>query len=204
MEYVSQREFAKHIGRSHVWVNRLVKEGKIPSNDKGRIPLQDGLRAYEASQQPGYDANRAHGEKQRRAAKKTTRKTAAKKSAASKTLPVQTLPDDDDDAPLPSSGFVPVEKINAAYNKARLAEKTFQAKLKELEYQEAKGQLIPIDVVKSDAAHAGTEIREKLSSIGARIASICEGKTAREIEGIIDDAINEALEALHKTRFGKG
>lgn len=195
-EFVSQREFARRIGRSNVWVSRLVKEGKLPTNNKGRIPFDDGLKAYESSQRVGYDANREHGEKQRRASKAPAKKTERKTAAAKE---VETLPEDDAPALLQTN--VTESRVNAAYNKARLAEKTYQAKLKELEYKEAQGLLVPIEDIKADAAQLGSEIRERLGSIGARIAAVCEGKKAREIEGIISDAINEVLEALHKSRF---
>lgn len=206
---VSRREFAKRIGRSHVWVSRLVKEGKIPLDEKGRIPLEAGLKAYEESQSVGYDANRAHGENQRRAAaakktgnepeknveqqapKKVTHISEAKKKAESGL------------SSIPSSGGS-VEKINAAYNRARLAEKTFQAKMKELEYKEAQGLLIPLAEVEKDAQEAAASVRERLMSMAPRVAPLCEGKTAREIEPIIEDAINEALQALNKSRFAKG
>lgn len=197
-EYVSQREFGSRIGRSNVWVSRLVKEGRLPTNDKGRIPFDDGLKAYESSQRVGYDANREHGEKQRKSSKSTAKKKASNQVVAAASALT------DNDAPPLTTGNISEAKVNAAYNKARLAEKTYQAKLKELEYKEAQGLLIPIEDIKDDAAKVGSEIRERLGSVGARIASICEGKTAREIEGIIDDAINESLEALHKSRFNKG
>lgn len=193
MGYVSQREFAKHIGRSHVWVNRLVKEGRLPSNSKGQIPLEEGLQAYEASKHPGYDANREHGEKQRAAVKKK----ASKKKAAVEPVPVAETEPEISATP---TGMT-VAKVNEAYNRARLAEKTYQAKLRELEYKEASGELIPRIDVEADAAKTGAEVRERLMSVGARVAGLCEGKEPREIERIIDEAINEALEALQRSRF---
>lgn len=206
---VSRRQFAKHIGRSHVWVSRLVNEGKIPLNANGQIPLEEGLKAYEESQQVGYDGNRAHGENQRRKAaanrkgedspkkieqkapKNVTHISEAKKRADSSL------------ASVPGTGGS-VDKINAAYNRARLAEKTFQAKMKELEYKEAQGLLIPLADVEKDAQEAAAAVRERLMSMAPRIAPLCEGRTAREIEPIIEDAVNEALQALRRSRFAKG
>lgn len=193
-EYLSQRKFAEHAGVSHVWINRLVKEGKLPTNEKGRIPLTEGLKAFKASQQPGYDANREHGKAQRQAAVKPTRKAAPP--------PDPELDDNDDEPTLPSIGGS-TAGVNAAFNKARLAEKTYQAKLKQIEYQREKGELVDKDDIREDAMKTGAELREKLSAIPPRIAPLCEGLPAREIQGIIDVAINEALEALHKSRFAK-
>lgn len=189
--YVSQREFAKHIDRSHVWVNRLVKEGRLPADDKGRIPLEAGLEAYAASHTVGTSPAV-------RAAPKRAGRAAGNKGKTS--TPVDDLPGD-----LPDPGSLnSVVGLNEAYNRARTAEKTYQAKLRELEYKEASGELIPAADVKADAQKTGAEVRERLMSMPPRLAGLCEGRTAREIERIITEGINEALEALQNSRFRKG
>jgi len=206
---VSRRQFAKHIGRSHVWVSRLVNEGRLPLDEHGRIPLEEGLKAYEESQRVGYDGNRAHGENQRRqAAAKRSGKTPPKKVEQQPPKNVTHISEakkrtEKSLAAVPGTGSS-VDQINASYNRARLAEKTFQAKLKELEYKEAQGLLIPLAEVEKDAQEAAAAVRERLMSMAPRIAPLCEGRTAREIEPIIEDAINEALQALRRSRFAKG
>lgn len=195
MKYVSQREFARQVGVSHVWINRLVRDGRLPANARRQIPLEEGKKAFEASQQAGYDANREHGEAQRKAGR------AAKRPQAAQQQEQDSADDDDVDMPMPTQSTSSIARVSEAFNKARLAEKTYQAKLKELEYKEARGELIPVDEVRQDAAAAGAEIRGKLAALPSRIAAQCEGKSAREIEGIIEGAINEALEALRKARF---
>lgn len=207
MSTVSQREFAKHIGRSHVWVSKLVRAGKIPLDAQGRIPLDEGLIAYEASQRVGYDGNRTHNAQQREKKPKPSGTSPAKEQPAGKASakprqPVPQLPDDDESA-IPSTGALTTAKVNEAFNRARTAEKTFQAKLKELEYKEAQDLLIKRDDVIADARHVAEELRGLLFSVGPRIAPLCEGKAAREIETIIEDAINDALTALQKSRFAK-
>src|SRR5690606_17085241 len=62
--FVSQREFAKHVGRSHVWINRLVKEGRLPSDERGRVPLEAGLRIFATLSQTVDPGVVAHNEKQ--------------------------------------------------------------------------------------------------------------------------------------------
>lgn len=204
MTLLSQREFAEHIGRSHVWVNRLIKQGKIPVVD-GKIPLEEGVKAYEASKQVGYEANRAHGEKQRQEAAKKKEKASGASSATKKKKrempPTTTIPGDDETMPM--TGNVAADKVAAAFNKAKLAEKTYQAKIKELDYKEKQGLLIAKETVEADAAQTAEELRGLMFSIPPRIAPLCEGRPAREIESIIDEAINEALGALKKSRFVK-
>lgn len=200
-KYVSQREFARHIGRSHVWVNRLVKDGRLPANNRGQIPLEQGLEAYAHTQQPGDDGRRewAEGYRKEIAAKKTAKNVAKK---AAKQAPIRERQAPVSDEPLPQvGGRLNVASVNEAFNRARLAEKTYQAKIKELEYKEASGQLIPAEAVEEDAAKTGAEVRERLLSVPPRVAGLCEGKPAREIERIIDEAINEALSTLQRARF---
>src|SRR5699024_1060807 len=64
--------------------------------------------------------------------------------------------------------------------------------------------LIPLAEVEKDAQEAPAAVRERLMSKAPRIAPLCEGRTAREIETIIEDAINESLQALRRSRFAKG
>lgn len=203
-EYVSQREFARRVNRSHVWVNRLVREGRLPANDQGQIPLTAGLEAFEHSQPAGGDGRTEYMDRQRekRAAKKAAAKKAAKKSPAKKAAAKKSAPEPETEIPATAEGMS-VARVNEAFNRARLAEKTYQAKLKELEFKEASGQLIPVEDVQADAAHTGAEVRQRLLAVPTRVAGICEGKTAREIERIIDEAINEALTALNRARFNK-
>lgn len=199
-QLLSQRAFAKHIDRSNVYVSRLVKQGKIPTVD-GKIPLEEGLAAYEASQQLGYEANREHGKKQREQAKE-------KRAGKAKTPENNLVGSDDsfempeDDEILPATGKVSVDKVTQMFNRAKLAEKTYQAKLKELDFKEKQGLLLPKEVVESDAASTAEELRGLLFAVPPRIAPICEGKPAREIEIVIENAINECLTALKKSRFG--
>lgn len=193
-EALSQRKFAELIGRSHVYINKLVKAGKLATDASGKIPIDAGLKAIEASKQPGYEENRAHAERQRQKSNPKSSAKAKGKQAESISIPA-------DDDVLPSTGTVSVDKVAAAFNRARLAEKTYEAKLKELSYKEKQGHLIQKEAVMADAANTAEELRGKLFSIAPRIAPLCEGKTAREIEGLIESEINSALTALKKSRF---
>lgn len=203
--YVSQREFARRVDRSHVWVNRLIKEGRLPANEKGKVPLDAALKIFESAFQTTNPSTAIHNEKQRKApakkasAKKApTKKAPAKKEASPKAeAPVEVVPA----APQTSEDVGRVVNINEQYSRAKLARETFNAKITELKYKEAAGVLIPIDQVHSDAAKTGAEVRERLFGIAPRVAGLCEGKTAREIERIIDEEINDALSALKRSRF---
>ena len=87
------------------------------------------------------------------------------------------------------------------YNSARTAKEIANARLKELELQELEGKLVRIEDVRADASATGAELRVKLQSIAPRIATVCEGKEARQIERIIADEINHVLEVLQQSRY---
>lgn len=208
--YVSQREFARRVDRSHVWVNRLIKEGRLPANDKGKVPLEAGLKIFESAFQTTNPSTAIHNEKQRKApAKKASAKKAPEKKSPSKKSPSKKASSPKAEAPVEvapaapqtSGDFGRVVNINEQYSRAKLARETFNAKITELKYKEAAGRLIPIEKVHSDAAKTGAEVRERLFGIAPRVAGLCEGKTAREIERIIDEEINDALSALKRSRF---
>lgn len=203
--YVSQREFARRVGRSHVWVNRLVKEGRLPANERGKIPLEAGLKIFESAFQTTDPAVAIHNEKQRNASTKKapTKKKPAKEAATKKaSRPKDKAPEEVITATTtPSADVGRVSNINEQYSRAKLARETYNAKITELKYKEAAGLLIPIEQVHSDAAKTGAEVRERLFGIAPRVAGLCEGKTAREIERIIDEEINDALSALKRSRF---
>lgn len=192
-ELLSQRKFADHVGVSHVYINKLVKQGKIPLVDK-KIPVDEGVKAYNAAQQLGYEENREHGKRQRAAAAK--KKPKAKPKEQEIELP-------DDDSSLPSTGNLSNDKVTQAFNRAKLAEKTYNAKIKELEYKEKQGLFLPKDVVDEDAASTAAEVQALLNAVAPRIAPLCEGKPARIIESLIQEGISEAIEAMKKSRFVK-
>ena len=91
--------------------------------------------------------------------------------------------------------------VTEAFNKARLAEKTYQAKLKELEYKLKRGEIVEREKVVADAQAVGAFLREQFMSIPVRYSGLLEGRTARDIEEILEDAINDALKALQKSEF---
>lgn len=152
--------------------------GRIPVLKSGKLDFDTASTAYEASKQVGREASAINGKKGHRSTEPE-------------------LPGDD--AGLAGGSTA----VAAQFNKAKTAEKVYQAKLKKLEYEEKEGSLIAKDTVADDAFLAANELRSRLFSIAPRAAPRCEGKTAREIERIIEDEINFALQALQESRFIK-
>lgn len=89
------------------------------------------------------------------------------------------------------------------YQKAKTQEKVFAAKLKQLEVKRQEGDLVPRADIIADAHRVATEVQGRLLAIPARVSPVCEGRSAREIQVIFEDAINEALEAFAKGAFNE-
>lgn len=96
------------------------------------------------------------------------------------------------------------DSVALAFNKAKLAEKTYQARLKELDYKVRTGELLEREKVDAEAAWLAEKVKSKLMAIPPRVSSMCEGRIARDIEEIISDAINDALKDLQKVKYSGG
>ena len=101
----------------------------------------------------------------------------------------------------------PVE-VAHAFSVARLLEKqvtarvkTAEMELKAIELEAKKGNFIPKEEVLADARRVASLVREKLLTIPIRYAGQLEGRTQREIEGVLDHAIDEVLQSLNESKF---
>lgn len=171
IETVNRTEFARQVGKSRQWITKKINDGTLPVDENGMIYLAEGLAIFEDM------AKRAEA-----------RKALLKKPAKNNSAPT-------------TEAMSGVMNVTAAFNKARLAEKTYQAKLKEIEYKLKKGELIESEKVRADAHATASALRSRLASIPVRISGLCEGRPAREIEEIIEDAINDALTEFQKSEF---
>ncbi len=153
---ISIRGFAREIGKSHVWVQKLIKAGVIPRNADGTIPLQQGLTAYRNHTGSSVDS------------------------------------DADESV-----------NVGMSYNKAKAAKETFTAQLRQLELKQKRGELVEKKEVELMAMNIAEKVRSKLMTVGQRVSSLCEGRTAREIEELIENEINSAMSDLRKDWFKK-
>lgn len=189
---VSVRAFAQQIGISHVAVLKRLKSGSLPRNEDGTIPLAAGLAAY-AESTKGKPARKTAAAK-----KPATKKAPAKPKAAPKkqAAPVAAIDDEPGDNLAPAIGEA--SAVATAYNKAKLAEKTYQAKLKELDFKLRKRELIPRSEVEEQVEALAVKVRGKLLAVPVRVAVMCEGRPAREIEDIFATALDEALADMQR------
>ena len=184
---VSVREFARQVGRDQALILRLLKRGVLPQNEDGTIPLADGLAAFEA-----YDTSpKNKGGRPKKGAKKENANRKDK-------LPQET------DTPQPVVSATQRKaaiSMNAAINKVKLADAAYKAKIRKQEYEVKSGELLRRDEVVAEMQWLAEQVKTKLLAIPPRISAICEGRLAREIEEIIENAINSALKELQKCKY---
>ncbi len=91
----------------------------------------------------------------------------------------------------------------AEFNTYRATEKKHVAKLREIEYLEKVGQLIPADRVKSDAQQCAAIFRMSLIGLPSKVAPLLIGiESAPEMEEVIEVKINEILKEFG-TKMGE-
>lgn len=213
---VTVREFARQIGKSHVWVLKLIKEEALPRYTDGTIPLEAGLKAYDVyletpKNKRGRPTNSSKKEKVSKRPAERVQPAKKEHSPPPVQEPVisdtqiedlEPVNEPEPEALTPkASRTKEAVNINTAMNKAKLAETTFKARLREIEYKMKSGELLPKDEVAKEAQWLAEQVKSKLMAIPPRISSMCEGRVAREIEEIITDAINNALKELQKCKY---
>lgn len=221
---VTVREFGRQIGKSHVWVLKLIKSGDLPRNADGTIPLDAGLKAFadyvSAPKKPKGrpksnptktdDSQHARGRGRPRKEKpdQTEKRPRGRpRKAPAVEMPIE-MPDETPvDNPVSDKAAEILSRkdeavsVNSSLNKVKLADMTFKAKTRELEYKEKAGDLIKKDDVAKEAQWLAEQVKSKLLAIPPRISTLCEGRVSREIEEIISDAINDALRELQKCKY---
>lgn len=192
-EYVSQREFARRVDRSPSYINRLVHNGMIPlDRERMKIPWEEGHAAFLAAAQPGYDRIREiHAEERARRENKPRKGGKEHMPRNHKSIGV-----DMGDGKLRTEA-----EVNFEYSRARAIEKTANAQIKLLELKVRKEELIEKRDVIMDAADTAAELRSLLLTIPSSVAPTCEGKSARQIEAIIEGAIVRAMQSLQNSIY---
>lgn len=181
---VTRRALAAEIGKSHVWVVKLIKEGVIPVNADGTIPHRAALEAYAAWKEGRSDSTGVAAPKRRGRPPKKQNQKKQDKPAEPQAVPMADI----DEA----------VNVGMTYNKAKAKKEAATASIRTLEYLKLKGELVEKKEVEQMAMSLAEKVRGKLMTVGVRIAGLCEGRTAREIEELIDTEINAAMADLRK------
>lgn len=179
---LSVTAMAKNLGVSRAYVRQLVDNGSFILDEHKKLSLS-ACKKFREDQK----------------AKKETATTTKAKTKAEQFLKdiANVMPEDFKnvyDAWIKQIKSDPIEVLNAA--KAYLT--VLQVKAEKIKLDELEGRLYSVERINADAEKVGAMVRSKLITIPARVATVCEGRTARDIEEIIEDEINNALDEMQK------
>lgn len=193
--YVSAREFATYIGRSNVWVSAKVKEGIFPVNQEKLLPLEQCKAIYKA-----LIAQRAIKESKESKNQESVRDKRQKKPKKPPKTDKTRIEDVDSDLNLDG---LSAEEISRKYSIAKANEKTALAGLRSLELRLKESEILERSEVEADASRTAAFMRNALLSLPARYAALVCGKTQREVQEILENAVEEVLQSLQKAEFVK-
>lgn len=180
MERISQRRYAARIGVSHVYINRLVRAGKLPVDADGQIDPEEADRMLAALREPARPSRRAV---HRDDGGLPAGKRATKPHATAQGEIVTGSPE---------RGDLPTLLL-----KTRIKSEAERGKLLELKAKVEAGRYVDADDVRVAAFNKGRLVRENLLNISGRLAPLvaAEGDERRCFE-LMDGEIRRALVEL--------
>lgn len=158
---MTQAEYAAHRGCSQPYVSKLVRAGRIPTGDKGKIDPVAADEALAASADPGSTAGAAarkaagtaRGGGKRAADAPTKRPRAPEQPGARKGADPATL------------------SANASFTAARAQRETALAKQAEADYRKSIGELVEAAAVQRAISDCAVSTRQLVMQIPNRIAT---------------------------------
>lgn len=181
---VTQLALAKNLGVSRAQVRTLIDKGIFKTDEAKRVSLSAAVEAYKQYQK-NIDQNK---------------RSKSRKAATKLIDEIKSSVDVGDDFESTYKNWLVLVENNpiAVLNAAKAYMTAVQTKQEKLKLDELEGRLYSIDRINADAEKIGLAIKSKFSSLPARIATVCEGRTARDIEEIISDEINNCFAELQK------
>jgi hypothetical protein len=189
---LTQKDYARRIGKSAQYVNKLVGTGKIVLRD-GRVDPKQADAALKAWARPGAKPNSAKSAKKRQARAKKAGKASAKKRAA--------RPHSSE----PASVETPRARVSASNSLTawRAKNEEVKAKLGELELKKAEGELLPksevLEAERWKNANIRTRFRRLARTLAPRMARIA---SASEAEAVLLEEIDLQLAELAADPLG--
>lgn len=174
MARISQRRYATRVGVSHVYINRLVREGKLPADAEGRVDPDEADRVLAAFREPA------------RSSRRTARDTGVRVPDA------ESRPRPSAATGLPERGDLPTLLL-----KTRIKSEVERAKLLELKAKVETGKYVDADEVRVAAFNQGRIVRDNLLNVAGRLAAVVAAESnERRCFDLIDEEIRQAIVAL--------
>lgn len=212
---MSQRKFAKLIGMSVGYVNKMVQQGVIPLHGpKRQIDPEEAKAALAAAADPTRDAQRQANAK-RRAEKKEP------SIFSEEVLPRESLADMTDEekaeyyrkldeekkaldklkqqAEAAGVDDLSIDTAGASLNEVKVFKELYLGKMAQLEYRRKSGELLDRTEVSREAHEAAAAVKSALMAMPHRLASrFAVMNDPRKIESVMIDEFTHALEALSR------
>ena len=205
---MSQSKFAKEIGRSRQYVNKLTQAGVIPTYDKKRVKPDEARARIKEHEDPSRDAQRAANKENRQEdlfseqnlpvasmadmsdqekSESTQEHLAALKEAKDLLDQSEGLDLDIDGTDLKDMKLTDIRKLSEYIN--------YQLKTHEL--SQKTGEVVAVEDVKKQAFDMARGVRDAILAIPPRIAPILASESNQHtIQTLMIKEITSALEAL--------
>lgn len=203
-EYVSQAEFARRVGTSKQRINKLIGEGRIPTVNK-KIPYIEGLAIWETCRDVKYQTQAAIGRAKKghhpttsiRAEQLQEEKEIVREVMKEVEQPEPSEDDESEDEPELNEKA----ELNTRLTKAKVRKEEALARIKEIEELALRKKYISVEEVNRDASEFGAAFRKMILAIPKRVSTVCENRSAVEIEIEVEKEINALLAGLKEKRF---
>ena len=169
----SRSEYAGHIGKSPAYVTKLGHAGRLVEREEGGRRVVD-FELTDRLIRNTTDLGRA-------------RNGTNAKPGSTPSLPV---------APVADAG-----RVDAIFRQAQAQERAYNAKLAELEYKRAIGEMVLAADVQAELARVFATVREGLMQVPARLAAVLAAETdqGRVHEALETEIRNALLQLKEKT-----
>ncbi len=174
-ELVSQREYARRRGISHVAVQRAITSGRI-STKNGRIDPDQADREWRENTDQSKPRNRITG--------------------SPKHSRIPGTPSEPMDFAAPDEGHGG-NGTATGYARARAARELYQAQLAKLELDRQRGILVRADEVRLGAFTMARKARDQLITLPERVAAILAAtQDAAEVQRILEEEIERVCQEI--------
>ena len=178
---ISQREYARRHGISHVAVQRAVNSGRISTVD-GKIDPAQADREWRENTDPSTPRNRITGR------------------------PAHTRPPGEPSVPM---DFGPPDEGSggngtaSGYAKARAARELYQAQLAKLDLDRQRGTLVRADEVRLGAFSMARKARDQLMALPDRVAAVVAAtQDPAEVHRILEEEVERICQEISGARDG--
>lgn len=174
-ELISQREYARRRGITHVAVQRAIKSGRITTVNGKIDPVTADLEWQQNTDQ----------------SKPRNRITGSPKQAKAPGEPSE---------PMSLGGadeIISAPSTATGYAKARAARELYQAQLAKLELDKRRGALVPADEVRLGAFNMARNARDQLIALPERLATVLAAiQEPAEIQRVLEEEIERICQEI--------